>query len=272
MKKGLKPPIPWLLAAIVLGGVAGRGQEAPANDPAASPIATDRPSVTDSSVVVPRGSVQFENGFLETGTPSLHTLDGPETLIRAGLLARTELRLYVPNYYYNQALGIGEGAPSGFGDLAIGLKQQAGPLPGKFDLSVVAYLSIPTGANAISSHAYDPAVQVPWSRALSSKWTLAGQASWYAPTQNGRRNQTVEPTLLISRQLSKHWSAFAEYAGDFSQHAERRNLAHFGTAVAISRRQQLDFHVGVGEMAGASFHFVGFGYSFQFQAWRGERH
>ena len=34
---------------------------------AQSPIATDRPQVTNSSVIVPCGSLQFENGFQVTG-------------------------------------------------------------------------------------------------------------------------------------------------------------------------------------------------------------
>jgi len=37
-----------------------------AADDAPSLMATDRPSVTDSSVVVPVGSLQVENGFTET--------------------------------------------------------------------------------------------------------------------------------------------------------------------------------------------------------------
>jgi hypothetical protein len=260
-----------LLAALLMGIAPLWAQDQPAS-PASSPIVTDRPSVTDASTVIPTGSIQFENGFQDAGTQGTRTIDGPETLIRIGLQAKTELRLYVPDYYDNQAPGNPVSPVSGFGDFAIGVKQQIGPLPGKFDVSVVAYLGMPTGAQAISSHGYDPAVQVPWSRVLSSKWTLAGMMSLYDPTQNGRRNLTFEPAILIDRQLTSPWSAFAEYAGDFSQHAGPRDLAHFGTALTIAKYQQIDFHVGVGSMAGSAYHFFGFGYSFRFQAFRRERH
>lgn len=262
-----------LLAGVLVAMAPLRAQNQPASDPASAPIVTDRPSVTDASIVVPAGSIQLENGFLDDSTQALRTLDGPETLIRVGLLAKTELRLYVPDYYYYQSLDLSSPAApaSGFGDLAIGVKQQLGPLPGKFDLSVVAYLSIPTGARAISSHAYDPALQMPWSRTLSPKWTLAGMLSLYLPTQSGRRNLIGEPTFLLDRQLTAPWSAFVESAGDFSQHAGRRDLAHFGTALSVSKRQQLDFHVGVGSMAGMTYHFFGFGYSLRIQAIRHEK-
>jgi hypothetical protein len=268
-------PVRILVSALVYTLIAGApagAQDQAATNPASSSITTDRPSVTDASIVVPAGSVQLENGFEDSVTQGLRTLDGPETLVRVGLLSRTEVRFYVPDYFDTQNPQTGTTISSGFGDMAIGLKQQIGPLPGKFDLSVVAYLSIPTGANAISSHGYDPAVQAPWSRALNSKWTLAGMLSLYCPTLAGRRNVTFEPTILIDRQLTAPWSAFAEYAGDFSQHQGPRDLAHFGTAYAISKHHQLDFHVGVGSMAGSAYHFLGFGYSFRFQAIRRKGH
>jgi Putative MetA-pathway of phenol degradation len=260
-----------VLLACILSGVSPlRAQGQPASSAASTPIATDRPSVTDSSIVVPAGSIQAENGFLDNSTQELRTLDGPETLVRFGLLSKTELRFYVPDYYYNENTGPTTGAApgSGFGDLAIGVKQQLGPTPCGFDVSVVAYVSFPTGAQAISSHGYDPALQVPWSHSLSSKWTLAGMLSLYWPTQGGQRNLTGEPTLLLDRQLRAPWDVFVEYAGDFSENAGPRNLLHFGTTVKIRKRQQLDFHVGVGSNAGATFHFFGFGYSFRIQAIR----
>jgi hypothetical protein len=109
---------------------------------------------------------------------------------------------------------------------------------------------------------------MPWSRALSPKWTLGGMLSLYWSTQGGLRNLTGEPTVVVDRQLTGPWSAFAEYAGDFSQHGGPRDLLHVGTTLSITRQQQLDFHLGVGSTAGTAFHFFGFGYSFRIQAIR----
>jgi hypothetical protein len=258
------------LLACALGSVPPLGaQDQPASAPAPAPIATDRPSVTDSSIVVPVGSIQAENGFLDNSMKGLRTLDGPETLIRFGLYSKTELRFDVPDYYYGESVGLNAGpAPgSGLGDLSIGVKQQLGPAHG-FDVSVVAFVSIPTGTQVISSHGYDPGLQVPWSRALSSKWTLGGMVSLYWPTQGGRHNLIGEPAIVIDRQLTGPWSAFVEYAGDFSQRDGPRDLLHVGTVVTIKQRQQLDFHAGIGSTAGTTFHFFGFGYSFRIQAIR----
>lgn len=225
-------------------------------------ISTDRPSIANSSVVVPQGGLQFENGLLVTHAQAQFTLDLPETSVRYGLLAKTELRLTVPDFYYH--LPSGSGTTSGFGDLAVGAKRQIGPLFGGFNLSAIFFLSFPTGADAISSHGYDPALQLPWSRALSSNWTLGGQAAFYWPTLAGTHNFTGETTFYLDRQLTKPWDAFVEYAGDFPERGGSRQLLHFGTSYKLAPRHQIDFHVGVGLSRAAPDAFLGFGYSFLF--------
>ena len=252
-----------LRAACLLVVISSRN--AAGADAPPSPIATDRPAVADSSVVVPLGSLQFENGFADTVTHRQNTFDITETLIRVGIAAKTELRLTTPDYFAQP------GTSSGFGDLGIGLKQQLGPTPGGFDVSLVLSLSLPTGGRAISSQGYDPSVQLPWSRTLSKNWTEAGMLSVYWPTQDGRRNVTGEATFLLDRQLTTRWDVFVEYAGDFPEQRGPRHLLHFGTAYKPTPQQQLDLHVGVGLSAAAVDHFIGVGYSFRVQVFGRER-
>ena len=109
---------------------------------------------------------------------------------------------------------------------------------------MILFLRFPTGANSVSSGGYDPGMQVPWSRALSTNWTAAGMFSVYWPTQGRARNVTGESTFLLDRQLTKPWDAFVEYAGDFPENGGPRHLLHFGTALKITKQQQIDFHVG----------------------------
>jgi Putative MetA-pathway of phenol degradation len=142
-----------LLAFILAGVVPLHGQDQPASAVAPSPIATDRPAVTNSSVVVPAGSLQLENGFLETSVQGQSIIDGPETLVRFSIARRTELRFTVPDYYQN--LNTTGGFGSGFGDFAFGVKQQLGPAPAGFDVSAILFLSFPTGAYTVSKGGYD---------------------------------------------------------------------------------------------------------------------
>jgi Putative MetA-pathway of phenol degradation len=117
-----------------------------------SNIVTDRPDVTESSIVVPTGSFQIENGITWTTDHRFQTFDLPESLMRFGLATRTEFRIAVPNYFG----GISGRDPIGFGDITLGIKEQLGPLPIEFDLSVILAVSLPIGASRVSSHGYDP--------------------------------------------------------------------------------------------------------------------
>lgn len=217
--------------------------------------------MTDSSVVAPSGTIQVENGFADTVSQGQRTLDGPETWVRIGVASKTELRLIAPDYFGPQGMG------SGFGDLAVGVKLQLGPLYG-FDVSLVLTLSLPTGARAISSHGYDPSVQLPWSRSLSANWTAAGMLSVYGPTEDCCWRVTGETTFLVDRQLTGKCDAFAEYVGDFPEYGGPRHLLHFGSAWKLTANQQVNVHFGVGLSAAAVDRLVGVGYSFRFAAFR----
>jgi hypothetical protein len=226
-----------------------------------NPIATDRPAVTASSVVVPSSSLQVENGVQTTTAAGERTIDGPQSLVVYGLTNATELRLNVPDYFHSASA-------SGFGDLALGVKQQIGHTASGLDVSLIVFLTFPTGANAVSSRGYDPTLQFPWSQKLSSNWTAAGMMSLYWLTQSGARNLTGESTFLFDRQLTGPWDAFIEYAGDFPENGGPKHLLHIGTAYKLGPLQQLDLHVGAGLSRAAVDHFIGLGYSFRFQARR----
>jgi hypothetical protein len=251
-----------LLAVTFIALAPAQGQDQPATTNASPVITTDRPSFTNSSIVVPSGSLQAENGFLETYNQGQNVVDGPETLLRFGIAAKTELRFTVSDYFYNASSGGGPG--SGFGDMAIGVKQQLGPTPGGFDVSATLFLSFPTGAKAVSSGGHDPGVQVAWSHGLSSKWTAAGMLAMYWPTQGRSRNPTGQATFLVDRQLTGPWDAYIEYVGNFSERGVSRQLLDCGTSLKVTRTQQLDFHFGE-SLTGTANRFVGVGYSFRLQ-------
>jgi len=258
------------MVVVLTGTIASLAQKPACGSDAASAISTDRPQITSSSIVVPCGSLQLENGFQETSAGGRQSYDLPETSIRLGVARKTELRYMVPDYYWN--LATASGAATGLGDMSVGFKRQLGPAK-SFDVSIVPSISFPTGANAISSHGYDPAVQVPWSRGLSKNWTTAGMFSVAGPTQataNGgsRRNVTGQGSVYFDRQMTPPWDAWVEYSGSFPQRGGPQHLIHFGTSYRISPHQQLDFHAGFGLSSASPDHFIGLGYSMRFQALR----
>jgi hypothetical protein len=97
----------------------------------AEEIATDRPDVTNSSVVVPLGSFQAESGVDWTVRRGSNTLDGANTRLRLGVAHCTEFLIDVPNYF----LPVDGSQPSGFSDVVVSFKRQL-PVLFSFNLSV----------------------------------------------------------------------------------------------------------------------------------------
>jgi hypothetical protein len=262
----------WMLILFAVASVeADYAQSASCGSGAQSPIATDRPQITSSSIVVPCGSLQFENGFQETGNGSKSGYDFPETSVRFGIPNKAELRFGVPDYFWKAATG--PGYATGLGDLSLGYKQQLGPTKGGFDLSLIPSVSFPTGTKAISSHGYDPTVQLPWSRSVQKNWTVAGMFSLMWPTQAGpgsysKRNLTGQASVYFDRQLTLPLDAYVEYSGAFPQRGGPQNTIDFGTSYKLATHQQLDFHCGFGLSSTVPDHLIGFGYSVRFQGIR----
>ena len=255
-----------LLVAVIATSFARLASAESCGAHAQDPISTDRPQITSSSIVVPCGSLQLENGLTVTGNVGQRTFDLPEASARFGVLAKTELRFGVPVYFQNDQTA--SGRVNGFGDLSIGFKQQLGPTKGGFDVSVIPSVSLPSGASAISSHGYDPSIQLPWSRAVTKTWTAAGMFSIAWPTQGSRRNLTGQTSVYFDRQLTPPWDAYVEYSGSFPERGGPQHQIDFGTAFKISPHQQLDLHAGFGLSASTADYSVGIGYSARFQVFQ----
>jgi hypothetical protein len=265
--------VAFLIAVLCFGGASTlisaqtpTGSEPPASPQTSTPpvISTDRPAITDASTVVPKSELVCENGLTETGNQGQQSVDLPETLLRFGITSKTEFRFTAPDYFANY--NSGRGFVSGFGDLALGFKQQLVATSNGFDVALIASLSFPTGADRLSSHGYDPALLLPWSHPISKNWTAAGMFSVAWPTEGGSHNATGQASFLVDRQLTSRWDAFLEYAGYFPQRGGPQHVLHTGTSFKLTNNQQLDFHIGFGLSSAAVDHFVGVGYSFQFRA------
>ena len=223
-----------------------------------SEISTDRPDVTNSSRVVPYGSLQMENGVDWTVRQGSDVLSGSETRLRLGIAHCTELIADVPTYFYS----LNGRASSGFSDFVVSVKREL-PVPFGFELSATGGLGFPTGAGKISSHGYDPYVQVPWSRRITDDWSLHGMftVTWF--TRQRKINPTFEPTLSLERELGPTHDLFFEYVGDYPNHVRPSQVLDGGGSWRVTKLEQLDFHVGFGLNSSSPDHFFGVGYSFR---------
>ena len=240
------------ILAVAFINIPARAQDCPTS---ADPIATDRPDVTNSSLVVPTGSLQAENGIDLLRDHGSNAIDLTNTRLRLGIARCTEFVLDIPSY--REAFD--GSAPSGFSNTVVSLKRQL-PVPFGFDLSATAGLGFPSGQPTIVGRGYQPYIQFPWSHRIVDDWEIVGMftVTWFP--SDSPRNPTFEPTLSIEREIGADGDLFAEYVADYD-HTRPSQLLDGGGSWRITRTEQLDFHAGVGLNSSTVDRYFGIGYS-----------
>jgi hypothetical protein len=246
-----------LLAIFAVAGAAkARADSCPT---AKDEIATDRPDVTNSSLVVPPGSFQSENGVNFSARGDARTIDATNTRWRLGVAPCLELLVDLPTYVGN-VQGLGD---RGFTDLSPALKWQISPVPGKIDMSVVVGAALPTGAAVIAGRGVQPYLQLPWSWELRDGWGISGMLTeFFRPSETATRRIT-ETTFVLERRLTDRFSLFTEYVGDYPENAGPSHLWNSGGAYRLNKTQQVDFHFAFGLNHNAPSYVFGVGYSFR---------
>ena len=227
---------------------------------AATEIATDRPDVTNSSLVVPVGSLQGENGINTTRRGSDRTFDGTNSRLRLGIAPCLEILVDLPTY-----VGRLKGdAESGFGNVAPAVKWQFSELPEPWNLSVTAGAGLPTGSPRIAGPGLQPYLQFPWSRELGGGWGTSGMLTTFFFPADPANKQTTEVTFVLEKKVTERASLFIEYVGDYPSRGNNIQLINGGGGYLLTKTQQLDFHVAFGLNRNSPNLIVGLGYSFRF--------
>ena len=246
-----------VLAYAILGTVGARADGCPT---AKDAIATDRPDVTNSSLVVPAGSLQSENGVNFSTRDGGQIIDGTNTRWRLGIASCLELLVDLPN---NSTTVRGPGS-SGFSDVSPAIKWQVSPIPGKVDSSVVFGVGLPTGTVDIAGRGAQPYLQMPWSWELNGGWAVSGMLTEFFRPSDVVIRRTAEATFAIEKNVTEKMSLFVEYVGDYPETANPSQLLNSGGLYRLSPTQQVDFHVAFGLNHDAPSYIVGVGYSFRF--------
>jgi hypothetical protein len=257
-----------LAAALALQNAPAFAADAGRCGGADQPIDTDRPDTTNSSTVVPVGSLQSENGVDVFNQSGDRAVDGPNSRLRLGVAPCLEVLVDLPSYVAvtasrapSKSSGLSES--SGFGDVAPAVKWQISPDPGHFDLSATFGAALPTGRTAVAGAGLQPYLQFPWSTDLTGGWDLTGMLTFFARPADRQNALTTETTLTLAKELTEHLEIFAEYVGDFADRGGSRQMANSGVLWRVTKTQQLDMHFGFGLDNNAPNFTVGAGYSFR---------
>jgi hypothetical protein len=246
-----------VLAYAVLGTVSAWADGCPT---AKNEIATDRPDVTNSSLVVPIGSLQSENGVNFSSRNGGQIIDATNTRWRLGIASCLELLVDLPTYS-TPVRGPGS---SGFSDVSPAIKWQISPIPGKIDASVVFGVGLPTGTVGIAGRGAQPYLQMPWSWELHAGWGVSGMLTEFLRPSDVASPRTTEATFAIEKKLTDRMSLFVEYVSDYPESASPTLLLNSGGLYRLSPTQQIDFHIAFGLNHNAPSYIVGVGYSFRF--------
>lgn len=223
-------------------------------------IDTNRPSFCQSSLVVPQGSLQLENGSLyQQFQHGLTYADVPETEVRVGFTRKTEFQMFVPNVVFlNQDSKTNIGA-SDLGE--VGFKEQLINAK-RFIASFVTGVNIPTGSKLVSGTGIQPVIRLPYLIPITKNWSICGMQSLVVI--NSGRSAQWQPFVMATRSFGDKPSVFIEYAGFFTHNAQPVNIIHFGGAYKLNHNHQVDMHFGFGMNKAAPAALVGFGYSYRF--------
>ena len=221
-------------------------------------IETDRPDVTNSSLVVPAGSFQVENGTNYSAMGRARIVDATNSRLRLGVDRCTELLLDLPTAFLTTR-GSRRAAGS---DVAPGLKRQF--VSGAFSASGVIGVLLPTGDPRISGHGYSPYLQLPWARELANGWGISGMVTLTMTPSETRTNPTSQVTLVIEHTVGDRGDVFIEGIADIPAQGHALKRLNSGASYRLTPTQQIDFHVGMGLDAASPDWFAGIGYSFRF--------
>ena len=138
-------------------------------------FSADRPGFADGTSVVPAFRLQTEAGVTGQFADGANAFSAPELLLRLGLTEWLEARLSAPTF--NRVAPEHGKAVSGLGDFGLGVKV-AHAFSDALTSSIVAGVSLPTGADAFTSDGVDPEVALNVAYDLNDRFSVGANAKY----------------------------------------------------------------------------------------------
>ena len=252
-----------MFAACLPAGAETAPPDAGAAPTAPDILTPDRPGFTNGSDTVVPGRVQVEGGFSRTkysaDSGSGQVTDGPQTLVRAGLNPKLEVRLTLPDYLWPS------GGQSGFGDGGIGVRYKFyQSKDGSTKLSLTPNLTIPIRSAVTTSGHVDPSLTLSGQTASGSRWGLSSNLSLAYPTISGKRITDFTATGQVTYQVSSPFAVFADAYDDLPREGPPSSIVDGGLTYRLTTNLQLDLETGRGLGGAAPVQFYGGGIAVRF--------
>ena len=242
------------------------------------PLVTDRPDATESAETIAKGKVQIEMGaqfsrddIEAPGEGRLKITEGPATLVRVGLDARTELRIGWAGYISESFRSpLGNIDTTGEGNFSLGAKLKLNSRENLTQLALLAELSLPTGEEAFRPPRTDPKVLLLGANELTESISLGWNVGVGLESETLGSGDTTSRgvglgSVAVGFSLTERWGAFAEIFGSqpFYSGGQEEYSLDGGVTYLSSDNVQWDIYTGVGINEDASDWFAGVGLSFR---------
>lgn len=241
-------------------------------------LITDRPDQTESSVVVPPGSIQIELGWTMTRDDvdgvRFESSEVPGTLLRIGLAEAVELRIGWTGWVDEEVRASGSTlGVDGLGDAELGakihLRSENGGAP---EMALLIGTSVPVGDGELTSDRFDPSLRLLLSHSLSDRIDLGYNVGLAFDTvvDDPTGSEDVRSTLsnyiytvAMGFGLTDRLGAFVEFYGEIPASASGGPAHSFdsGLTYLLCPNLQLDLAAGLGLSEAADDWFVGLGLS-----------
>ncbi len=138
--------------------------------------AANRPGFGDSPILLGRGHIQIESGFMweHEGADLARTFTWPQLELHAGVARRLQVSLAWDGLVSTTISNL-DGRARGAADVRLGAK--FGLMDGRsFDAALIAYAVLPVGSESVSSRYGDPQARFAWGFQLGDRLGLSGTA------------------------------------------------------------------------------------------------
>jgi hypothetical protein len=229
----------------------------------------DRPGFSDSPVVLGRGHVQIESGFLvereDDGPNSTRRLIWPLAELHAGVSPRLDFSVTWDGLITTTDLASDsneEARTTGGADVRLGAKFSLANRP-HLNAALIGYVYLPVGSASVSGGYADPQVRLSWAVPISDSFGFGGTGDLGAVREADGRVR-VKPAVYVAV-AGKVAGSLAGFVGFVAEPPDLSSTlsvwsAQAGLVFPLGMRHQLDVWVGRHVSGGPDDYFVSAGF------------
>jgi Putative MetA-pathway of phenol degradation len=229
----------------------------------------DRPGFSDSPVLLGRGRVQIESGFMmereDDGPKSTRTLTWPQAELHTGINTHLDFSVTWDGLITTTDLtstSSGETRTTGGADVRLGAKFGLANRP-HVNTALIGYVYLPVGSASVSGGYADPQARLAWAASITDSFGFGGTGDLGAVREDDGH---VRAKPAVSASLAgKVSGALGGFAGFVAESAELSSTlsvwsAQAGLVFPLGMRHQLDVWVGRHVSGGPDDYFLSAGF------------